>query len=147
MEKIFEHFTINILKLNKLVNRIKQYEMKEFGLRAIHVMCGYYLTEYPDGLTASELAKYTLEDNAAISRAVATMRENGLVVCDLKKYNSNIVLTEKGRQFAQAVAQKAERAVIAGSADQTDAERKIFYETLETIVDNLTEYCDNLIKD
>ncbi len=147
MEKIFEHFTINILKLNKLVNRIKQYEMKEFGLRAIHVMCGYYLTEYPDGLTASELAKYTLEDKAAISRAVATMRENGLVVCDLKKYNSNIVLTEKGRQFAQAVAQKAERAVIAGSADQTDAERKIFYETLETIVDNLTEYCDNLIKD
>lgn len=147
MEKIFEHFTINILKLNKLVNRIKQYEMKEFGLRAIHVMCGYYLTEYPDGLTASELAKYTLEDKAAISRAVATMRENGLVVCDLKKYNSNIVLTEKGRQFAQAVAQKAERAVIAGSADQTDAEREIFYETLETIVDNLTEYCDNLIKD
>lgn len=147
MEKIFEHFTINILKLNKLVNRIKQYEMKEFGLRAIHVMCGYYLTEYPDGLTASELAKYTLEDKAAISRAVATMRENGLVVCDLKKYNSNIVLTEKDRQFAQAVAQKAERAVIAGSADQTDAEREIFYETLETIVDNLTEYCDNLIKD
>ena len=40
MEKIFENFTINILKLNKLVNRIKQYEMKEFGLRAIHVMCG-----------------------------------------------------------------------------------------------------------
>ena len=41
MEKIFENFTVNILKLNKLVNKIKQFEMEEYGLKAIHVMCGY----------------------------------------------------------------------------------------------------------
>ena len=53
MDKIFEHFTITILKLNKLVQKIKIYEMQEYGLKAIHVMCGYYLMENPDGLTAS----------------------------------------------------------------------------------------------
>ena len=68
MEKIFEHFTISILKLNKLVQKIKQYEMQEYDLKAIHVMCGYYLNEHPEGLTSSELVKLTLEDKAAISR-------------------------------------------------------------------------------
>ena len=62
MEKIFENFTVNILKLNKLVNKIKQFEMEEYGLKAIHVMCGYYLYENPNGLTASELAKLAIEE-------------------------------------------------------------------------------------
>ena len=79
MDKIFEHFTITILKLNKLVQKIKLYEMQEYGLKAIHVMCGYYLMENPDGLTASELVKLTLEDKAAISRALKTLQEKGFV--------------------------------------------------------------------
>ena len=54
MEKVFEHFTITILKLNKLVQRIKQFESNKYGLKSIHIMCGYYLNEHPDGLTAGE---------------------------------------------------------------------------------------------
>lgn len=146
MEKIFEHFTINILKLNKLVNRIKQYEMEEFGLKAIHVMCGYYLYENPQGLTASELSKYAIEDKGAISRALGTMREKGLVAYDAKTYNSIVTLTDEGKRFAELVLQKAARAVDAGCADQTEEERKQFYKTLSDIVVNLTEYYDKLIK-
>ena len=50
MEKIFENFTTNVLRMNKYVNKIKTYEMKEYGLKAIHVMCIYYLSENPNGL-------------------------------------------------------------------------------------------------
>lgn len=144
MDKIFENFTVNILKLYKLVNRIKQCEMEEFGLKAVHVMCGYYLSEHPDGLTASELAKLTWEDKAAISRALGVMREKGLVEYDKKTYNANVVLTESGRRFAEAVLQKANTAVEAGCADQTDAEREEFYGKLSVIVKNLSEYCEKL---
>lgn len=145
MEKIFENFTVNILKLNKLVNKIKQYEMGEFGLKAVHVMCGYYLYENPGGLTASELTKYTLEDKAAISRALLTMREKGLVSYDVKTYNAKVTLTEEGKKFAVAVLEKTDKAVEAGQADQTEEERKVFYKTLGDIVDNLTEYCEKLM--
>lgn len=140
MEKIFENFTVNILKLNKLVQKIKTYEMSEFGLKAIHVMCGYFLMQNPDGLTSSELAKLTLEDKAAISRALITMRKKGLVSYDSKTYNEKIILTEEGKAFAAAVLEKADRAVAAGSADQTEEERADFYAKLSAIVDNLTEY-------
>ena len=140
MEKIFEQFTVAILKFNKLVQKIKTYEMEEFGLKAIHVMCGYYLSEHPEGLTASELSKLTLEDKAAISRALIAMRKKGLVAYDPKTYNAEIVLTDEGRRFAAAVGEKAARAVEAGSANQTDEERIEFYKKLGAIVDNLTEY-------
>lgn len=140
MEKIFENFTVNILKLNKLVNKIKQFEMEEYGLKAIHVMCGYYLYENPNGLTASELAKLAIEDKGAISRALAVMREKELVSYDAHTYNSSIMLTEQGKRFAEEMLLKAESAVVAGCADQTEEERRIFYKTLSDIVGNLTEY-------
>ena len=59
MEKIFENFTVSVLKLNKLVQRIKQFEMREYKLKSVHVMCVYYLNEHREGLTASELMSLT----------------------------------------------------------------------------------------
>lgn len=147
MDKTFEKFTVNILKLNRLVQKIKQYEMEEYGLKAVHVMCGYYLSENKDGLTLSELSKFAAEDKAAVSRALLCMREKGLVSYDPGTYNGKITLTDKGRGFADAVERKATRAVAAGSADMTEDERVKFYETLGNIVDRLQSYYDGLVKD
>lgn len=146
MENIFENFTITILKLNKLVQKIKNYEMQEYGLKTIHVMCGYYLKNHSEGLTASELTKLTLEDKAAISRALKTLQEKGFVSYDPNKYNSVIRLTDAGKKFAENVCRKAEKAVEAGSYDFDESERLSFYKALGTIADNLTTYYNGLIK-
>ena len=146
MENIFENFTINILKLNKLVQKIKNLEMQEYGLKTIHVMCVYYLNNHPEGLTASELTKFTLEDKAAISRALKVLQEKGYASYDPNKYNSVIRLTDSGKEFAGVISQKADRAVSAGSYDFTESERKSFYKQLDTIADNLVNYYNNLLK-
>ncbi len=145
MENIFENFTINILKLNKLVQKIKNYEMREYDLKTIHVMCAYFLYHYPQGLTASELVRLTLEDKAAISRALKTMQDKGFIQYDNNKYNAPIQLTDDGRKLALAIGDKAERAVKAGSADMTDEERIFFYKNLSSIADQLEEYYCRLI--
>ncbi len=62
MEDLFAKFTISILKLNKIVQKIKTYEMKKFGLSSVHVMCLYALNYRREGLTSSELVNTTLED-------------------------------------------------------------------------------------
>lgn len=147
MEKIFENFTITILKLNKLVQKIKIYEMEEYGLKAIHVMCGYYLNCHPEGLTATELSKLTLEDKAAISRALVQLRDKGYVKYDPKKYNAVILLTEEGKKVADYITDKSNRAVDAGSAVLSEEERVFFYKSLESIAKNLETYYDGLIKD
>lgn len=146
MEKIFENFTISVLKLYRLVQRIKHYEMREYDLKGIHVMCVYYLNERREGLTASELMRLTFEDKAAISRALKELAEKGYVEYDAKKYNANILLTEKGTKVAEYVLLKAEKAVKAGSADFSEEEREFFYRSLASIAENLRKYYEELIK-
>ena len=146
MEKIFENFTVSVLKLNKLVQRIKQFEMREYKLKSVHVMCVYYLNEHREGLTASELMRLTYEDKAAISRALRQLRDNGYVKYDVKKYNSVITLTEAGVIIADYVSMKADKAVKAGSADFSEEERVRFYKSLAQITENLKKYYEELIK-
>ena len=146
MENIFENFTITILKLNKLVQKIKNYEMQEYDLKTIHVMCVYYLNNRPDGITASELTKLTLEDKGAISRALKTLQEKGYINYDPNKYNAVIQLTDEGKQLASKISDKAERAVKAGSYDFTGEQRNSFYKELKTIAVNLETYYRGLMK-
>ena len=49
MEDLYTSFTISILRLNKLVQKIKTNEISKFGLKPIHVSCGYYLSKNPEG--------------------------------------------------------------------------------------------------
>lgn len=144
MEKVFENFTVSIMKLNKLVNKIKAYEMREYGLKAVHVMCVYYLKENPEGLRFSELVKLTFEDKAAISRALTLLRDKGFVNYDKNKYNSVISLTDEGLKVAAFIEEKSVAAVEAGSAVLSDEERVLFYKSLQSIADNLTSYYKNL---
>ncbi|MGN0807701.1 MAG: MarR family winged helix-turn-helix transcriptional regulator [Candidatus Coproplasma sp.] len=144
MEKIFEQFTITVLKLNKLVHKIKTFEMTDYGLKTIHVMCVYYLNSHPNGLTATELVKLTLEDKAAISRALKTLKEKGYVSYNPNKYNAVITLTEDGLTLAEYISQKADQAVEACSFDFTDEERTRFYDTLQTVALNLENYYNKL---
>ena len=107
-------------------------------------MCVYYLFSRKDGLTASELSKLTLEDKAAISRALKTLQEKDYVIYDPDGYNAIIRLTDAGREFASVVCEKAEKAVNAGSCDFTDEQRGTFYKELQAIADKLEIYYNNL---
>ena len=139
MNHRFENFTFNIIKLYKLVQKIKLIEMKEFGLKGIHVMCVYYL--YIQGkMTASELIKRTLEDKGAISRALKFLSEKGLITYELDGYNAPVELTERGTQVAKAIDEKAQRAVDAAGGTLSDEKREIFYECLGTVTDRLEQY-------
>ena len=43
MDDVFELFTMTILKMSKLVQKIKSLEIHKFDLKAVHVMCLYHL--------------------------------------------------------------------------------------------------------
>lgn len=148
MDRLFENFTMSILRLNKLVHKIKLYEMKSFGLQAIHVMCVYCLANSEEGLTAGDLAKLTLEDKAAISRALALLSDKGYVTVDGGKRKSNIRLTDEGKRVAEFIDEKATRAVNAGmDGSLTPERRKEFYASLACISDNLEAYYNKLLEE
>ena len=143
MENIFENFTMTILKINKSIQKLKQSEMREYGLKGVHVMCLYYLAERGK-LTSSELIKLTYEDKVAISRALKQLADNGCVVCETKKYNAEVCLTEKGIVIANGVIEKINEAVKAVAARFGEDERKFFHNSLNAVADNLQKYCQEV---
>ncbi len=144
MEDLFEKFTVSILKLNKLVQRIKACEMKKFGLKSVHAMCLYHLSVHGQGLSAGRLVKLTLEDKAAISRALSDMRKMGYVEYDASRHGAPVKLTRSGAELAESIRARAGAAVGAGSLKFTPAQREFFYRSLITISDNLQNYYEGL---
>ena len=139
MNQRFENFTYRVIKLYKLVQKIKLTEMKEFDLKGIHVMCIYYLS-VNGKMTASELIKLTLEDKAAISRALKLLAEKKLVTYASDGYNSPVELTQRGISVAEAIEDKAQKAVNAAGGSLTNEQRDNFYECLEIVSTRLEEY-------
>lgn len=142
----FENFTVTILRLNKLIQKIKLLEMTEYGLRAVHVMCVYYLDLHREGLTASELARLTLEDKAAISRALGTLRDRGYINYNSRRYNSKVVLTPRGEGVARHISNRAESAVEAGGNGLSEQDRAVLYSSLSRITKHLEDYYRDLQK-
>lgn len=140
MEDRFENFTFLILKVSKLIQKIKNIEMQEYGLKAVHVMCIYYLMQKAEGMTNKELVACTLEDKAAISRAVSLLDERGYVILQEKTYNAPILLTKAGEQLGKEIYKKADNAVHTCGDSLTETEREQFYKSLRLISDNLLEY-------
>lgn len=146
MTDLYVSFTVTVAKLSKLVQKIKSAEMSKYGLQPIHVSCEYYLSKNPQGLTAKELCDKTLEDKAAISRALKTLQDKGYVEYAPHGRNEIVKLTDEGAKLAADISDKINSAVAAGSAELTEEQRKFFYNSLSEITDNLNEYYQDLIK-
>ena len=140
----FETFTGSILELNRYLQKLKDLEMKPFGLRANHVMCLYYLGKNPQGLTVTEVAETCREDKAAVSRCLSQLIEKGLVGGDFpenkRSYRTKLTLTESGRELTQQIDQRIDSAMIGGGSGLTEEQRSHFYAAMEIIVNNLSRY-------
>jgi len=135
----FQAFVTGITECHKYIQKIKNVEMTEFGLKGTHVMCLFYLHFYPEGLTAAQLCKLCCEDKAAISRSLALLQERGFIRSGEKKYRACLQLTDAGRQVAGQMDGLIEQWVGLGGSGLTEQERDTFYHVLEMISANLRE--------
>lgn len=140
----FETFTGSILELSRLVQKIKDTEMKRFGLHAGHVMCLYHLGKYPEGLTVTQLAQISREDKAAVSRSLSELVRRQLVSGDFpegkRSYRTKLYLTAPGRELVEQINSRVDAAVIGGSSGLTQLQRENLYSSLERIIKNLSRY-------
>lgn len=134
----FEAFLAGITVCYKYIQRIKNAEMTEFGLKGIHVSCMFYLHHNQDGLTAAQLCSLCSEDKATISRVVADLRGHGYIDQPQgKNYRAPLRLTEAGTQIAKKMDPLIESWVGVGGEGLTPEQRDAFYRSLSLISDNL----------
>lgn len=134
----FQDFLTGITVCYKFIQRIKNAEMTEFGLKGIHVSCLFYLNHNPEGLTSAQLCSLCCEDKASISRVVSDLRSRGYIEQGTgKNYRAPLLLTEAGQQIAHRMDPIIESWVTIGGDGMTDEQRQSFYESLSLIASNL----------
>lgn len=144
MRNRFESFAGSVLDLNRCLQKIKDLEMKQFGLKGAHTMCLYYLGQHDEGLTAARLTKLCREDKSAVSRCLNQLISKDLVCCKLpenkRSYRTLHYLTDQGKSLVVKMNERIEHALMSGGRNLSDEERNVFYDTMEHILDNLTQY-------
>lgn len=136
----FQDFLSGITVCYKYIQRIKNAEMTEFGLKGIHVSCMFYLHNNPEGLTSAQLCSLCCEDKATISRVVTDLRARGYIPpAEGKNYRKPLHLTASGEEIAQQMIPVIESWVSLGGDGLTEEQREIFYQSLAHISGNLRE--------
>ena len=136
----FENFSYSINGIYRYILKIEREEMEKYGYRGSYALYLAIMSHFPEGLTATRLAELSDRDKAGISRTLAEMEENGLVLRQTNKnnfYRARLVLTEKGKEVADFVREKAISAVSEAGAGISDENRRIFYDCLFVIASNL----------
>ena len=140
----YEVFSSSVACLYRDIQKIERMEMTKFGLKGPHAQVLLSMRRYPEGVTASQLCEICEKDKAAISRSVAELESCGLLTRREKngvRYRSQLILTDKGLQAAQAVSVKAQQAVEQAGEGLQDSQREIFYQVLALIAGNLHNLC------
>lgn len=135
----FEQFTALISSIERSIQKLERDEMIRCGGKGAYAQYLVLFSREPEGLTLQELCDRSDRDKAAVSRMLAEMTEKGLVrpmEAD-RIYRQRYGLTELGLQTCRFVEQRAVAAVTGADSGLDQAQRAVFYGTLERIAANL----------
>ncbi len=136
----FEQFVSSISALYKYTQKIARSEMIAYGLKGSFAQYLLAIGHHPEGLTASALCEVCDKDKAAISRVIAEMEQKGLIYREstgVSHYRAKLKLTEKGREAADHVHERAKLAVEAAGKGLSEEDRQNFYSSLHILAENL----------
>lgn len=142
----FEQFSGAVSCIYRCIQKIERVEMAKYGLKGPHAQCLLAMGHHPEGLTSSELCTLCDKDKAAISRTVAELEREGLVIRNTKgsnRYRALLKLTQQGETAAAQVEERAKLAVEKAGEGMTDQQRAVFYEVLGLIAGHLQEICED----
>lgn len=139
LQERYETFTVLINRISRNIKKIKNKEMAEYDLRSPHISCLYYIY-LEKNITATMLCEKCEEDKATISRALDYLEEKGYIFREFqgtKRYNSPLLLTEKGEKTGEKIAEKIENVLKKINEDLSEDMRKEFYTSLALISEKL----------
>ncbi|MBD5151302.1 MAG: MarR family transcriptional regulator [Oscillibacter sp.] len=138
----FEQFTSAIFEISRCWHKLAEEELSVYGLKGPYATYLTVMYRHEDGITGPELCQLCGRDKSDLSRAVAMLREKGLVVkeaVDQSLYRGLLKLTEQGRIVAGQISRRASLAVEMAGRDLSEESRETFYKALFSIAGHLRE--------
>ena len=137
MDERFPQFTMQLSRLNKLIQKLKKEGMGHFGLKAVDTLCLYQLS-HSESASFSEVAERCDLDGALVSRTLRGLTKSGMVVRlgEPGKYHARYALTPQGAEKTHEII-KIINAVQSQADEGIDpADLAIFYRVLGQLTAN-----------
>ena len=139
-EERFEQFSSLISGIYRDIQKLKTKWTEPLGMKSVHIFWVYLLKNHPEGLTASELSRYSQSNRSLISREIQELIDLGYVCVDkhvsLRRYGQKLHLTETGLQIAHRISQASLEIQNKVNADIPDEDLQVLYRTLGTLMEN-----------
>lgn len=137
MDHRFERFSLAIFEISRCWHKLAADEMAKYGLKGPHAMYLVTIRRFPEGVTSAQLSELCGRDKADVSRAVSLLEKKGMIYREGNLYRALLKLTDRGREAAAHVGERAGIAVEYAGKGFPGEHREIFYQVLETITTNL----------
>ena len=137
MVERFERFSYAMFEISRCWHKLATEVMGQYELKGPYAIYLVTLLRSKEPLTAARLTEICARDKADVSRALADMEKRGMILRQGTQYRAVLTLTEKGREAAQQVSQKAALAVELAGKGFSDEDRDVFYQVLGTITENM----------
>jgi len=138
----FERFTLAVFEISRCWHKLAEEELSPYGLKGSYATYLTVMYRYKGGITGPKLCELCGRDKSDLSRAVAILREKGLVtkeVVNKSLYRGLFKLTERGRAVAEQLCKRASLAVELAGGDLSEETRETFYRALSSITAHLKE--------
>ncbi len=133
----YTRFSIAVEHMAKTLHRYKNEHLAAYGLRSMHLMFLFSLSQAAEGLTATELTECCSVDKAFISRVTAEMCSAGYVEYKTKdsaaRYNRKLTLTEKGQAVMHEVEGIIDRTIASVTSGLSEEQLENFYTVMDHI--------------
>ncbi len=142
-EERFEEFSNLMTGIYWDIQKIKGLGNQLFGMKSVHVFWVYLLRNHPEGLTASELSRFSQSNRSLVSREIDELVQLGYVETrqqgSRRRYGWRFTLTQQGQEAAARISQISVHIQSRVSAGIPLADLETFYRTCRTLLKNFDE--------
>lgn len=150
-EERFEQFSNLISGIYWDIQKLKTKWTAPLGMKSVHIFWVYLLKNHPEGLTASELSRYSQSNRSLVSREIQELIELGYVQTETKpshrRYGQKLTLTESGLEVARFIGQTSLNIQNQVNTGIPEEDLVVFYRTLGILMENFHRLTEQTLEE
>lgn len=148
-EERFEEFSGLISGIYRDIQKLKAKWTEPLGMKSVHIFWVYLLRNHPEGLSASELSRYSQTNRSLISRELKELIDLGYVTIGQplvrRRHGQKLVLTQAGLQAAERISDISYGIQQRVSASISPEDLAVFYRTLQVLLKNFDRLAEEAL--
>lgn len=147
----FEEFSSLITGIYRDIQKLKAQQTEALGMKSVHIFWVYLLRNHPEGLSASELSRYSQTNRSLVSREIQELMDLGYVtVLDPsahRRYGQKLILTEAGTVAAKQISDISLFVQQQVNTQIPEEDLVVLYRTLGILLENFDKLVNKKTED